>query len=75
MKYRAFGIEMRHVAVDVEADSFEEAAKKAYQMFENGEAEASHSDEPSYDESVEVAPYDDEDNDWHQEQAEIHRGK
>ena len=73
MKYRAFGIEMRHVAVDVEADNFEDAAKKAYQMFGKGEAEDSHSDEPWYDEDVEVAPY--EEDDWRQEKAEIHPGK
>ena len=60
MKFRAFGIEMRHVAVDIEADSAEEAAKKALQLFEEGNCEESHSDKPWYDEDVEVAPYDDE---------------
>ena len=63
MKYRAFGIEMRHVAVDVEAGSAEEAARKAYQSFVEGNCEESHSDEPWYDEDVEVAPYDDDDYD------------
>jgi len=63
MKYRAFGIELRHVAVDVEATSAEEAAKKALQLFEEGNCEESHSDEPWYDEDVEVVPYDDDDYD------------
>ncbi len=73
MKYRAFGIEMRHVAVDVEASSAKEAAEKAYQLFLAGNLEESHSDEPWYDEDIEVAPYDDDDYDL--DKAEILSGK
>ena len=73
MKYRAFGIEMRHVAVDVEAASAKEAAKKAYQLFIEGNCEESHSDEPWYDEDVEVAPYDDDDYDI--DKSVVERGK
>jgi len=71
-KYRAFGIEMRHVAVDVEANNPEEAAQKAYQAFLKGEFEESHSDEPEYDEDIEIAPYDDDDYDM--DKAVILRG-
>jgi len=75
MKYRAFGIEMRHVAVDVEADNAGEAAKKAYQSFKEGNSEESHSDEPWYDEDVEVAPYDAEGYDYDIDKAVILTGK
>ena len=73
MKYRAFGIEMRHVAVDVDAVTPDEAAKVAYYMFMRGEAEESHSDELEYDEDIEIAPY--IDGDWVIEKIEMHRGK
>ena len=73
MKYRVSGIEMRHVEMDVEADSAEEAAKKAYQSFLVGHCEGIYSDEPWYDEEVEVAPYDDDDYDLNK--AVILQGK
>ena len=73
MKYKAFGLEMRHVVVDVEADSAKDAARKAYQSFKDGNFEESYSDEPWYDEDVEVAPYDDDDYDLGK--AEILKGQ
>jgi len=72
MKYRAFGLEMRHVEVDVEASTAEEAARKAYQSFKDGNSEEGYSDEPWYDEDIELAPYND--GDYELSKAEILNG-
>ncbi len=75
MEYRVFGIEMRHIAICVEADSKEDAARKGYQSFKAGDdsIEQSH-DDHWYDEEVEVAPYVEEDNDYDLTKAEILSG-
>jgi len=72
MRYRAFGIEIRHVAVDVDAETYQDAAQKALEAFRNGEAENSHSDDPEYDEDIEIAPY--IDGDWDINQMKLING-
>lgn len=63
MKYRVVGLEMRHVAVDVDAETKDEAAQKGYQLFvKDDDSVELTCDDSHYDEEVEVSPYNDDDN-------------
>lgn len=63
-RYRVFGQEIQDVAIDVEAESEDEAVMKAFNAISEGsdDVEQSHT-EPACDKNLEICTYD-EDSDY-----------
>ena len=68
VKYRCHGIELRHVAVEVEEENEESAARKAMDLFRgvHESVEISHGGS-WHDEDIKVMTYNEEENDWNLE--------